>query len=253
MSEPDEKPDRPKLLGAVLRSVRRALIVSVIVFAGVGAVFLLRHPDSPLPPAWNPTVPLSLADPVTSLTPWKLRGALGSKEACVAALGTGAQVAVMEDLVVNDQCGIADRVDLSRVGDARLQPVETSCAIALRTAMWEQHGLQPAAQDILGTRVTQLRHIGSYNCRAMRLANGATGRMSTHARAAAIDISGFTLADGRELRLIRDWEGDDAEATFLRAARDSACDWFRLTLSPDYNSLHADHFHLQSVGWGGCR
>ncbi len=119
--------------------------------------------------------------------------------------------------------------------------------------MWEHHGLQPAARDILGSDITRIRHIGSYNCRAMRTGRGETNRMSTHATAEAIDIAGFDLADGTTVRLLRDWQGDTPKAQFLRAARDSACDWFRLTLSPDYNTLHADHFHLQSRGWGGCR
>lgn len=77
--------------------------------------------------------------------------------------------------------------------------------------------------------------------------------MSTHATADAIDITGFGLADGREISLIDDWDGDDAKAAFLRAARESACRWFVTVLSPDYNALHADHFHLQSKGWGACR
>ena len=50
---------------------------------------------------------------------------------------------------------------------------------------------------------------------------------------------------------LADFTGD--AAAFLQAARDGACDWFSLTLSPDYNSLHEDHFHLQSRGWGLCR
>jgi len=77
--------------------------------------------------------------------------------------------------------------------------------------------------------------------------------MSTHATADAIDISGFDLADGTRVRLRADWGGVGAKSAFLRAVRDGACDWFDLTLSPDYNILHADHFHLQSRGWGLCR
>ena len=77
--------------------------------------------------------------------------------------------------------------------------------------------------------------------------------MSTHATADAVDITGFRFADGRQLRLISDWDSSGRDAAFLRAARDGACDWFGLTLSPDFNALHADHFHLQARGWGGCR
>ena len=78
--------------------------------------------------------------------------------------------------------------------------------------------------------------------------------MSTHATADAIDITGFTLEDGRKITLLEGWDSEDpAVSGFLRDVRDSACDWFRVTLGPDYNALHADHFHLQNTGWGACR
>ena len=42
------------------------------------------------------------------------------------------------------------------------------------------------------------------------------------------------------------------EAQFLRDAFDSACLWFPVALAPDYNALHADHFHLQGDTDGVC-
>jgi hypothetical protein len=113
--------------------------------------------------------------------------------------------------------------------------------------------LQPDAVDLLGSPVARIAHIGSYNCRQMRTSAGTSTRMSTHATADAIDIAGFDLADGTRIRLIDDWDAAGPKAEFLRVARDGACDWFDLTLSPAYNRLHADHFHLQSRGWGLCR
>jgi hypothetical protein len=71
--------------------------------------------------------------------------------------------------------------------------------------------------------------------------------------AEAIDIAGFRLAGGRLVTLRQGWAGAPDEAAFLRAARDSACRFFATALGPDYNALHADHFHLQSRGWGLCR
>jgi len=131
--------------------------------------------------------------------------------------------------------------------------VRTDCATALRVAMWEHHALQPIARRQLGTELTVLNDIGSYNCRAMRTSDGQTSRWSSHATAAAIDITGFRFADGTRISLIRDWDDADNAAAFLRAARDGACKWFPLTLSPDYNELHNDHFHLQASGWRLCR
>ena len=230
--------------------------LAAFLFAGVlafGGYQILVHPDTPLPREWNPTQPLVISDPVTPLTAWKLNRAAASFDQCVKTLDGYAALQVQEPLKDSDQCFIRDRVHLRGIGTARLNPVETRCAIALRTAMWEQHALQPATATILGTAVQSIDHIGSYNCRAMRTSAGPSTRMSTHATADAIDISGFGFADGSQARLIDDWEGSGPKAEFLRAARDGACEWFSLTLSPDFNRLHADHFHLQSRGWGLCR
>lgn len=225
-------------------------------FAGVltfGGYQALVHPDTPLPRAWNPTQPLVISDPVTPLTVWKLDRATASFDKCLAVLDGFAELQPQDALQVTDQCFIRDRVALSGVGQSRVEPLETRCAIALRTAMWERHSLQPAAAALLGTSVQSIRHIGSYNCRQLRTTAGPSTRMSTHATADAIDIAGFGLADGAQVRLIDDWDGPGPKADFLRAARDGACTWFSVTLSPDYNRLHADHFHLQSRGWGLCR
>ncbi|MEL6682807.1 MAG: extensin family protein [Pseudomonadota bacterium] len=242
-----------KTKGRSLAFVRGLVAVFCAGLLAFGGYQLLVHPDTPLSPHWNPTQPLVVSQPVTPLTQWKLNRALASTESCLAALGGFASYDVMSDLQQNAQCGIKGRVSLQTVGQSRLRPIETRCAIALRMAMWERHGLQQAAWDILGTELAFIDQSGSYNCRTIRTTSGPSSRMSTHATADAIDVSGFAFADGRQLSPLRDWDTGGEEAAFLRAARDSACDWFRVALSPDYNALHADHFHLQSVGWGLCR
>jgi hypothetical protein len=55
--------------------------------------------------------------------------------------------------------------------------------------------------------------------------------MSTHATAVAIDIAGFRFLEGSDARLIRDWDKGDATASFLHAARDGACQLFRMTIT----------------------
>jgi hypothetical protein len=48
------------------------------------------------------------------------------------------------------------------------------------------------------------------------------------------------------------WRGGGAPAAFLHDIRARACLLFNLVLSPDYNTDHADHFHLD-MGWlMGC-
>lgn len=242
LRDPSDK-KRPSIFGRLIY----LLIVSGI---GIGGYQAIYHPDTPLPRHWNPIAPLRVADPVSPLTGWKLEHALASTESCLAVMQDAGQFDRLADLETSDTCHIRGRIDLRGVGDASLSAIETRCAVGLRLAMWEQHALQPAARDLFGTTVSQIDHIGSYNCRRIR---GSSNRWSTHATADAIDVSGFRLGDGTRIKLINDWDDGGPKGAFLRRARDSACDWFRVTLSPDYNSLHADHFHVQSGGWGLCR
>ncbi len=235
---------------ALISGLAAFLFASALAYGGYQAVM---HPDTPLPRAWNPTQALQISDPVTPLTGWKLNRAVASNEQCLAVLAGYAALQPLDPLQESEQCFIQDRVDLRGVGNARLAPLETRCAIALRMAMWERHSVQPAALDFLGSPVSSIDHFGSYSCRVMRTGSGPSTRMSTHATADAIDIAGFGLADGTRVRLLSDWESAGPKGDFLREVRDGACKWFSLTLSPDFNRLHADHFHLQSRGWGLCR
>lgn len=193
---------------------------------------------------------LAIADPVTPLTHFKLRRVIDDPEMCRAVVAEAIEARVMEPLDGGERCGIENRLEVARIGQATLRPVETACETALRMAMWERHGLQAAAQEHLGQSVKAVRHIGSYNCRPIR---GSTTRMSTHATAASIDIGGVTLADGTKVELLQDWDGTPERQEFLRAIRDAGCVWFSTVLGPDFNRLHADHFHFQNNGWGTCR
>jgi hypothetical protein len=226
--------------------------LATLAVLGAAIVWLLRDPRSPLEDHWNPLTPLNVSAPVTPFTQGKLRRALVSDAACFAALDGHAQFTRMEPLVVSEQCFIDPRLELAGVGESTLRPVETTCAVALRLAMWERHTLR-AASEILGSPITALSHQSSYNCRPIRTTRGDGDRMSSHATAEAIDIRGVRLADGRDVPLLGNWDSPSPEAEFWRVARDGACVWFRTTLGPDFNRLHADHFHLQSTGWGTCR
>ncbi len=227
-------------------------LLGTIVIAALAAVAALLLPGTPLPDEWNLARPLDISAPPTPVTRLKLRRAQEGA-ACLAALRTGnVSFTPMPDLLVSDQCHITDRIRLTGLDGVVLDPVETRCAIALRLALWERHGLAPAAQDIFGTGLARIHHLSSYNCRQIRAPGGSGGRMSTHATADAIDVTGVTLADGRRVTLSGGW-GNGQEGAFLEAARDAACTWFATALGPDYNALHADHFHLQTRGWGLCR
>ena len=187
---------------------------------------------------------VSLAD-----EPWRGRTLLtraGVRYERVAALDAG------------PSCGWRSAVRLRSDGARRiaLDPREPplSCQVAAATAMWEWAVVQPAARKYLGTSVTRIEHLGTYNCRPI----AGTTRWSEHSTANAVDIAGFRFADGRRLTILDDWRGNGPEATFLRTVRTGACDLYATVLSPDYNAAHLDHLHLDQAkrgewGWRACR
>lgn len=207
-----------------------------------------------------PWTPLDLSEPVGMFTGRKLT-ALGDKfQACRALLEQAGVRYTALPSVEKGQCGYTDGVRLRSEGALRLSfrppGLGVSCPVAAALAVWEWNVLQPAARRHLGSRVSGLIHFGSYSCR--RMYGRSTGDFSEHATADAIDVAGFRLANGREVRVVADWEGDDAEAAFLREVRDGACDLFATVLSPEYNAAHRDHLHLDqadrgAAGWRACR
>lgn len=159
-----------------------------------------------------------------------------------------------------ESCGYEDAVRFRSGGALQIgyapADLATSCPVAAGLALWEWHVVQPAALEHFGSRVARVEHYGSYSCR--RLYGRSEGAWSEHARANAVDIAGFVLADGTRISVLRDWEREGPRAAFLRDVRDGACDLFATTLSPDYNEAHRDHLHLDQAargeaGWRGCR
>ncbi|MBC7799003.1 MAG: extensin family protein [Gemmatimonadaceae bacterium] len=186
------------------------------------------------------------------MTGIKLSRIAENPEACFAAFAaSGMSIARVPNRRSETSCEIEDAVLLS--SSIRVDPrgPTVTCRVAAAWALFERHALQPAARRHLGTEVAAVRHLGTYSCRNVN--NASSGRRSQHATANAIDIAAFVLADGRDVRLARDWDGARPEAAFLRAVRDGACRWFRVVLSPDYNAAHADHFHFDMGRWSACR
>lgn len=155
-------------------------------------------------------------------------------------------------------CGFVDGVAWGAGGarEAHYAPARPplACALGAALASWEWNVVQPASVRAFGATVTRIDHFGSYACR--RIYGRAAGTWSLHARAAAIDVAGFRLSDGRRVTVAADWTGKGPEARFLHEVRDGACRLFGTTLSPDYNAAHRDHLHLDQAsrgGFGVCR
>jgi hypothetical protein len=117
-----------------------------------------------------------------------------------------------------------------------------TCNLANTLSGWARFGVDRAAQQILGSPLVRIETMGSYACRTV----AGTNRLSGHASANAVDVSGFVLADGRHITVARDWNAASPQVrAFLGTVRDSACRRFGTVLTPAYNAAHHDHFHLE--------
>ena len=129
------------------------------------------------------------------------------------------------------------------------------------------HGLEEIARDtaveVYGRAPIRLRHVGTYNCRAVR---GIATLLSEHALANAIDVEGFDFGPAPKgaasppglrrsfnVRLGRDWlktTGPGAlHAKFLRLLAERVIarpDLFRVVLGPSYPG-HKGHFHFDEA------
>lgn len=117
-----------------------------------------------------------------------------------------------------------------------------SCPVVATTDKWLAEVVQPAAMNVLGAQVIELR-AGSYSCRAMN--NGtATTRTSEHAFGNAVDVFSFRLNDNRVITVKDGWRGSPEEQNFLREVFVGACEHFSTVLGPGADPLHYDHFHI---------
>lgn len=90
-------------------------------------------------------------------------------------------------------------------------------------------------------------HIGTYNCRKI----AGTSSISQHGYAKAIDIWGFETEDGTRMVLEEDWEhntesfsNDTARILYEVGQRMHTDRIFNIVLTPNYNSAHDNHFHV---------
>jgi hypothetical protein len=178
-----------------------------------------------------------------------------SARQCLAGLAaTQASFVPLVDKYYGGGCSTLSSVTLSRLqGDSGafdlsdLGPV--ACPLAESFAGWARYGVDRAARQILGSALVRIETMGSYSCRNV----AGSGRLSAHARAEAIDVAAFVLADGRRINVLNDWNGGAAEKQFLRVIHDSACKRFGTVLGPNYNAAHHNHFHLELGDGSFCR
>jgi len=132
-------------------------------------------------------------------------------------------------------------------------PAKLACPLVSALDRWVSEGVQPAALHWFGQPVTEVHQIGSYSCRHMV---GGSG-VSEHSYGNALDIAGFTLADGRKITVKDGWHGRPEEQGFLHDVQLYACETFATVLAPGYNIYHYDHIHVDLMhrrpGYRPCR
>lgn len=224
----------------------RALLIMISgAFLLAGWIWLQQNPQH------DPLSPLDLNDPPGWATAGKLEDLAGNRSKCLQVLSNSDVKFTALPGEGDGPCGLPDR---TQIGNPLVVPAGAiaTCPVNAGLALWLNHGVQQAAEEHLGTKVTRILHLGTTNCRRMN--SSQTAPWSEHASANAIDISGFVLANGEYVSVLQHW-GAGEKGAFLEAVRDSACSSFRTVLSPEYNAEHADHFHLdQGTRWARvCR
>jgi hypothetical protein len=235
---------------------------------GVCAAFALMNLFAP--PQDLPWKPLDLNDPVGQATGAKVADfevaaaapaeeLEGATDACLQTLrDAGVEVRRAEDRDDGGFCQVRGAVTITGGAVTPLRPggLTMQCPLAVRYVIWDRQVLQPAAESIYGSRPVAVNNFGTYSCRRIYGSTDVQDRPSEHARANALDVASVSLADGRTVSVLNDWDGQGSNGTegsgFLRRIRDGACRVFSTVLTPDYNDAHKDHLHLDGAPRGLC-
>ena len=222
----------------------------------LGALFWLLYfcVNRWIAPQHLPWKALDINAPIGLATKTQLmKVSLGNRARCMTmfqAEATDTQFEVLEPKDGPRSCGWTIALDINQNNGAQLTPSGAAmlCPLSAASYIWLRE-IDNSAKAFFGTGLKRVHHFGTYSCRNI----AGSSRLSEHAFANAWDVSGFELDDGRLISIRTDWSGKPMEAAFLREAKAKACKLFRVTLTPDYNAAHHDHFHLDMGPSRSCR
>ncbi|WP_316860130.1 extensin family protein [uncultured Cohaesibacter sp.] len=123
-----------------------------------------------------------------------------------------------------------------------------NCVMTSQLHRFFSETVQPLAIKTYGQPVASIQVAASYSCRPRNSRTGA--KLSEHGRANAIDISAFTLADGRTMTVEEDWRKRNKDGRFLRAVNLGACRYFTTVIGPAGDKYHQNHFHFDHGSHG---
>ncbi len=233
------------------RSVALAIFALIV---GLGVLVMLALRFDVLPVRVSDLWPLDLGEPGGWLLDRQLADLRRDPALCRGVLIIPRIVAsAVPDRAENTVCGWSNAFRLSAAGRAKLEVGAVTCELAASLALWIEHVVQPAASRHFGRSVTEIEHLGAYACRNIRGSPDDDDTPSEHARANALDIRGFRIADGRRVRVVTHWGDSGAEGRFLAEVHKGGCRYFRVAIGPAYNAAHRDHFHFDRGRWRKCR
>lgn len=140
-------------------------------------------------------------------------------------------------------CGVKDAVQITSVSGVRLsRPSVMECGTALALNSWVDKTVKPTFKR--RGPVVELQVAAHYACRTRNNRKGA--RISEHGKGRAIDISGFVMADGEVVTVLKGWRKNPSQTQLVKVWR-GACGPFGTVLGPNSDGYHRDHFHLDTA------
>jgi Extensin-like protein C-terminus len=149
-------------------------------------------------------------------------------------------------------CGMTRPLKVSALANGTIavdKVLTIDCPMIPALEAWLNDIVEPDAQSRFGQKVATVNVFGAYSCRGID--NIAGAQLSEHAFGNAVDVAGFTLADGREIDFVHGWKkADSQEGAFLHEAHAGACQYFTTVLGPGADVFHYNHIHLDLANHG---
>ena len=216
--------------------------------AVIGAGYLLHRY---LPSQHNPFRAPDLTEPIGLATYGKLTDLKYEAALCKEKrIEAGVEFTVLAADGAESSCPLQETLSLKKsLTPYNAAPLRMTCHQMAALHVWERQVLRPQAEKIIGSPLRQIETYGSFSCRNI----AGTRTRSQHSYANAIDISGFVLEDGRRISVKDHWRERSDFGRYLAKAHKGSCRLFSVTLGPDYNAAHADHFHVDMGSAETCK